>query len=109
MMVVRPIQAEDHAALRELARKTGPGFTSLQDNDQQVAAKMETALAAYNPDSIPQEALYLFVMEDTDTGEVVGICGIEAAVGLSDPWYNYRVGTLCTPPVSLMCTTRSIL
>ncbi|WP_028300583.1 arginine N-succinyltransferase [Oceanospirillum beijerinckii] len=94
MMVVRPIQAEDHAALRELARKTGPGFTSLQDNDQQVAAKMETALAAYNPDSIPQEALYLFVMEDTDTGEVVGICGIEAAVGLSDPWYNYRVGTL---------------
>ncbi|WP_252343696.1 arginine N-succinyltransferase, partial [Escherichia coli] len=23
-----------------------------------------------------------------------GICAIEVAVGLNDPWYNYRVGTL---------------
>ncbi|MBY4675379.1 arginine N-succinyltransferase [Marinobacterium arenosum] len=94
MMVVRPIQEHDGPALRELARKTGPGFTSLQDNDRQVQQKLESALAAFNPDEVPEEALYLFVMEDTDSGEVVGICGVEAAVGLSDPWYNYRVGTL---------------
>ena len=25
---------------------------------------------------------------------VVGIAAIEAAVGLTEPWYNYRVGTL---------------
>jgi arginine N-succinyltransferase len=94
MMVVRPIQASDHEALRDLARKTGPGFTSLQDNDEQVAAKLDAALAAFLPGGIPAEALYLFVMEETDTGDVVGICGIEAAVGLSEPWYIYRVGTL---------------
>lgn len=94
MMVVRPIQAEDHAALRELARNTGTGFTSLQDNDEQVAAKLEAGLAAFDAATPLEEALYLFVMEDTDTGNVVGICGIESAVGLSDPWYNYRVGTL---------------
>ncbi len=94
MMVVRPITAADHEALRELARKTGQGFTSLQDNDEQVARKMETALAAWSADGVPEEALYLFVMEDTTTGEVVGISGIEAAVGLSEPWYNYHMGTL---------------
>lgn len=94
MMVVRPIQANDHEALRELGRKTGPGFTSLQDNDEQVAAKLEAGLAAFTAGNIPVEALYLFVMEDTETQEVVGICGIESAVGLSDPWYNYRVGTM---------------
>ncbi|MEH6577633.1 MAG: arginine N-succinyltransferase [Amphritea sp.] len=94
MMVVRPIQADDHDALRELARKTGPGFTSLQDDDEQVAAKLNAALPAFNPDTRPEDALYLFVMEDTETGEVVGISGIEAAVGLIEPWYNYRVGTL---------------
>ncbi|WP_271270413.1 arginine N-succinyltransferase [Aliamphritea hakodatensis] len=94
MMIVRPIRAEDHQALRELARKTGPGFTSLQDNDAQVKAKLDDALRAYDSNTPPQDALYLFVMEDTESGEVVGICGIEAAVGLTDPWYNYRVGTL---------------
>ncbi len=94
MMIVRPIQADDHDALRELARKTGPGFTSLQDNDEQVAAKLDAALQAFKPDTPPQDALYLFVMEDTESGEVVGISGIEAAVGLTEPWYNYRVGTL---------------
>lgn len=94
MMVVRPIQADDHEALRELARKTGAGFTSLQDNDEQVAAKLEAALIPFTTGKPPEETLYLFVMEDTDTQEVVGICGIESAVGLTDPWYNYRVGTL---------------
>lgn len=94
MMVVRPIQASDADAIRALARKTGPGFTSLQDNDEQVAAKMEAGLKAFAAGEALDEALYLFVMEDTDTGEVVGICGIEAAVGLQEPWYNYRVGTL---------------
>ncbi|MBU5568360.1 arginine N-succinyltransferase, partial [Escherichia sp. S69_ASV_4] len=37
---------------------------------------------------------YVFVLEDSETGTVAGICAIEVAVGLNDPWYNYRVGTL---------------
>jgi arginine N-succinyltransferase len=37
---------------------------------------------------------YVFVLEDTETGAVAGICAIEVAVGLNDPWYNYRVGTM---------------
>ncbi|EMP56940.1 arginine/ornithine succinyltransferase subunit [Marinobacter santoriniensis NKSG1] len=94
MMVVRPIGTEDHEALRELARKTGKGFTSLQDDDTQVARKMESALAAWKDGEIPEEAFYLFAMEDTDTGRVVGICGLEAAVGISEPWYNYHIGSL---------------
>lgn len=36
----------------------------------------------------------MFVLEETDTGTVAGICAIEVAVGLNDPWYNYRVGTM---------------
>lgn len=37
---------------------------------------------------------YVFVLEDSETGTVAGICAIEVAVGLNDPRYNYRVGTL---------------
>ncbi len=94
MMVVRPIKADDWAALRELARQTGTGFTSLQDDDEQVTARFEAGLAAFGKDVDKQLANYLFVMEDSASGEVVGICAIEAAVGLSEPWYNFRVGTL---------------
>ncbi|MBX4334272.1 arginine N-succinyltransferase, partial [Mycobacterium tuberculosis] len=36
---------------------------------------------------------YVFVLEESESGAVVGICAIEVAVGLNDPWYNYRVGT----------------
>ena len=36
----------------------------------------------------------MFVLEDSETGTVAGICAIEVAVGLNDPRYNYRVGTL---------------
>ena len=35
---------------------------------------------------------YLFVMEDTETGTVVGTSGIEAAVGLEDAFYHYHLG-----------------
>lgn len=36
------------------------------------------------------EQSYLFVLEDTQTGKIVGTTGIEASVGLSVPLYHYR-------------------
>lgn len=94
MMVVRPIRTDDWASLRALASKTGPGFTSLQDDDGQVQAKLDAGVAAFEPERAAELANYLFALEDSETGEVVGCCGIDAAVGLDNPWYNYRVGTI---------------
>ncbi|MFP8967282.1 arginine N-succinyltransferase [Pokkaliibacter sp. CJK22405] len=91
MMVVRPVRDTDREALHSLAAKTGPGFTSLQDDESLISAKLEAAARAFQPHD-KQEASYLFVMEDTETQKVIGICGIEAAVGLHDPWYTYHVG-----------------
>ena len=95
MMIVRPINAKDHDALWELAQKTGAGFTSLQPDRQMVATKLQWALKSQNlqsdHSSHPEEKLYLFVMEDADTKEVVGTTAIESAVGLSTPWYNYKI------------------
>ena len=36
----------------------------------------------------------MFVMEDTDSGRMAGVCAIKGAVGLNEPFYNYRIGTL---------------
>ncbi|MFT5707182.1 MAG: arginine N-succinyltransferase, partial [Oceanospirillaceae bacterium] len=94
MMVIRPIEAKDGEALAELAKITGPGFTSLQDNPAVIEQKMDNALKAFQQTSVDGESLFLFVLEDTQTQVIAGICAIEAAVGLSEPWYNYRIGTL---------------
>ena len=40
----------------------------------------------------PGEEGYLFVMEDTAAGEIVGVSGIEGAVGLSNAFYHYHLG-----------------
>ncbi len=36
----------------------------------------------------------MFVLVDSADARVVGIAAIEAAVGLTEPWYNYHVGTI---------------
>ncbi|MRI33486.1 arginine N-succinyltransferase [Endozoicomonas sp. OPT23] len=93
MMIIRPIREEDHDALWQLAHLTGPGFSSLQPDREMVRKKLEWAVSSFNASTPLEEAYYLFVMEDSVTGDVVGVTGIESAVGLSDSWYNYKVNT----------------
>ena len=94
MMIVRPIRSDDLASLMLLAGKTGVGVTSLPQNEQRLAARIDRAIRTMNGEASRAEQCYLFVMEDVETGHVGGICAIEVAVGLSEAWYNYRVGTL---------------
>ncbi|MDI8046709.1 arginine N-succinyltransferase, partial [Salmonella enterica subsp. enterica serovar Cerro] len=94
MRVIRPVEHADIAALMQLAGKTGGGLTSLPANEATLAARIERALKTWSGELPKGEQGYVFVLEDSETGEVGGICAIEVSVGLNDPWYNYRVGTL---------------
>ncbi len=94
MMLIRPIQSTDWEGLWALAQQTGPGFTSLQPDEAAVRRRLEWTLESFRADPPLEEALYLFVLEDLETATIAGLCGIESAVGLHEPWYNYRVGTL---------------
>ena len=95
MMIIRPLQAGDQDSLMQLAQKTGVGFTSLPADKEVIERKVSASIAAFVADvNLQQEQSYLFALEDTETASVVGICGIESAVGFSSPWYNYRIGTL---------------
>ncbi|SHE46190.1 arginine N-succinyltransferase [Vibrio gazogenes] len=94
MMVIRPVARSDRNAITALAAKTGVGFTSLQNDESQLNDRIERMRRTWEQRAPREEQGYLFVLEDSDTGKVVGISGIEAAIGLNEPWYNYRVGTL---------------
>ncbi|MFC3093766.1 arginine N-succinyltransferase [Alteromonas sediminis] len=92
MMIIRPIRQEDFSALREIAEESGIGFTSLPVNEALLQKKIDNAESAFNSQvTQPGSESYLFVMEDTNTGRVVGTSGIEAAVGLEDAFYHYHL------------------
>ncbi|MBQ4832590.1 arginine N-succinyltransferase [Pseudoalteromonas sp. MMG010] len=92
MMVLRPIQQNDYSALVNIAHESGHGFTSLPNNEALLQKKIDLSIESFSKQtSQPNDEGYLFVLEDTETGEVVGTSAIEAAVGLSDAFYHYHL------------------
>jgi arginine N-succinyltransferase len=94
MIVVRVVKTSDVDALVALARETGPGLTTFKPDRDALAARVERSTKTLDGRAARHEAGYLFVMEDTATGDVAGVCGIESEVGLEQPFYNYRVSTV---------------
>lgn len=93
MVIVRPIAQSDYDALYNIAIESGHGFTSLPVNEPLLKQRISRAENSFNKSvSSPGDEGYLFVMEDTSTGEIVGTSGIEAAVGLDDAFYHYHLG-----------------
>jgi arginine N-succinyltransferase len=93
MIIIRPIQASDYDSLHRIAIESGHGFTSLPINEGLLKQRIAHSEVSFNKEvSYPSSEGYLFVMEDTDTGQVVGTSGIEAAVGLEDAFYHYHLG-----------------
>lgn len=90
-MIVRPVRSADLPALIDLARSTGAGLTTLPANEERLAQRVGWAEKTFRGEAERADADYLFVLED-DTGKVVGISAVAGAVGLREPWYNYRVG-----------------
>ena len=93
MIIIRPIQDSDYDALHRIAVESGHGFTSLPVNEELLKKRISHAEVSFKSSvTEPGNEGYLFVMEDTETGAVVGTSGIEAAVGLDDAFYHYHLG-----------------
>lgn len=93
MIIVRPIQNSDYDALHQMAVDSGHGFTSLPVNEDLLKNRIAHSEESFGKSvQAPGNEGYLFVMEDTETGAVVGTSGIEAAVGLEDAFYHYHLG-----------------
>ncbi len=93
MIIIRPICMTDYDDLHRIAIESGHGFTSLPVNEDILKQRISHSEASFNT-QVKQagDQGYLFVMEDTQTGQVVGTTGIEAAVGLDNAFYHYHLG-----------------
>jgi arginine N-succinyltransferase len=94
MLVVRAIRERDLDGLLALAALVGGGMTTLKADRRMLGQRIEIACASFAETIAPTQRDYLFVMEDTETSRLVGVCAIKSAVGLDEPFYNYRIGTL---------------
>lgn len=93
MLVVRPGGPGDTDALLELAYLSGKGFTSLPENRETLAARLELSAASFAGQVDPTEAWYVLMLEDTATGRIEGVAAVKGAVGLARPHFSFRVVT----------------
>lgn len=94
MIVVRPVRSHDIESILKLAEAAEPGMTSLpMDRDYLSRRIQQSIYSMQHFVDIPRGESYLFAMENTQTGEVVGVSGIVSKVGGFDPFYAYRIET----------------
>jgi len=78
----------------ELAVLSGRGFTSLPEDEATLKQRLALSAASFSGELAPLEAWYSLMLEDSETGEVLGVAGVKAAVGLKRPFFSFRVVTM---------------
>ncbi|ATC97101.1 arginine N-succinyltransferase [Pseudoalteromonas tunicata] len=95
MQVIRPIKSSDFAALKQIAIDSGHGFTSLPVNDELLISKITRSEHSFaQAVQTHGDQGYLFVLEDTHSGKIIGTTAIEATVGMNVPLYHYHRGKM---------------
>ncbi len=111
MLFVRPAGPADFNSLMELAVLSGPGFTSLPEHEPTLRDRLEVSEASFSGALAPLACWYTLMLEDSDTGEVVGVAGVKAAVGLKRPFFSFRVVTFAqsSPTLEIRFDHRAIV
>jgi len=106
--LIRPANMGDLQPIYEMAKRTGGGFTNLPPDKKALSAKLERSAAGFDRvgDDVADD-LYVFVLQNSLTGEVRGTCQIFGKVGQRWPFYSYRIGALTQHSVELERTFRA--
>ena len=92
MQIVRPIKTQDLDKLLELASKTGGGMTSMPvDYDllkKRINTSVESCKGHVNKSG---SSTFFMVLEDVDSGDLVGTTAIYTNIGREHPFYSYKV------------------
>jgi arginine N-succinyltransferase len=113
MLVLRNAEETDLDAIFALAAGIGAGMTTLKADRDALRRRLSVAAASFageKADIAPADADYLFVLEDLANGRVCGVSAIKGAVGVAEPFYNYRLSTSvhASPDTGLVHHVRSL-
>ena len=85
MLFVRPGRLADLDALEHMARTAQPVLHSLPHDRRALEARVALSEDSFRADAdFPGEEFYLFVLEDAQSGKLMGTASIVAAAGYSD-------------------------
>lgn len=92
MIIVRTVCQSDIDGVLALAHQAFPGMTTLPPDQAVLEAKLEASVNSIARQvSKPSDETYFLVMEDTESGELVGTAAIIACLGLEDEFYSYKL------------------
>ncbi len=94
-LIIRAATPDDLEACLALAAQVGTGMTSMPTDEQRWRARLERTSHDFNaaePKRNNDE--YFMVLEDLDKGAIVGSGALYAGIGLSVPFYSYKLTTL---------------
>jgi arginine N-succinyltransferase len=95
VLVLRSCRLSDLPGVEQLATDSPVGVTSLPADRDTLFRKIQASIDSMAADvSFYGEESYLFVLEDSSSGELVGVAGITASAGFNEPFYSYRNETL---------------
>lgn len=70
-------------------------MTSLPPDADVLRAKIEASVASFaGKYEKPGQESFFFVLEDDESGHIAGTCGIKARIGLTQPFYSYKLTTI---------------
>lgn len=92
MFVLRSVQPSDLSALYRLSNIMT--FINLPPDEELISSKIDSSLRSFkNPDKDLSKNYYIFVLENYDTGEILGVSMIHAQHGTEDePHFYLTVG-----------------
>jgi len=111
MLVVRPAGPGDLDSLLELAILSGPGFTSLPEDPDQLSERLDLSRDSFTGKIEAQERWYTLMLEESDTGDVDGVGSVKAAVGLHRPFFSFRVvnNTQSSPSLGIKLEQKTLV
>ena len=92
MILFRNACFADGVGIIRLAELSGSGITTLPKDKELLEKRLAWSSASFEKKvSFPSNEYYLFVLEDTETGHVIGTSAIEASTGHDTPFYSYKI------------------
>ena len=90
--VVRMARASDLDALFDLAALTGGGMTNLPHDRDSLGEKIAWSERSLAADIVqPDNEFYMLMLEDEESGKVLGTASIYSRLGATWPFYSYKI------------------
>ena len=92
MLIVRPARMDDLNVFLELAHLAGPGFTSLAVSDKDLEERLVKSVKSFEKKTKKLgNDIFLLLLEENDTGEVIGVSAIKSRVGVDKPFFSFKL------------------